>query len=68
MVLGDGRLTSACLLLRRGKKKKEQEKQDLHKRVWMDFEDGWQLRKHEHMYMYSPGYTVHKSNTENALS
>ena len=37
---------------RRGKKE-GQEKQDLHKRVWMVIEDGWHLDKHMHTHMYT---------------
>ena len=37
---------------RRGKKD-GQEKQGLHKRVWMDIEDGWHLHKHMHAHMYT---------------
>lgn len=38
---------------RRGKRE-GQEKQDLHKRVWMDIEDGWHLNKHMHAHMHGP--------------
>lgn len=35
-------------------KKEGQEKQELHKRVWMDIEDGWHLRKHMQAHQSSP--------------
>lgn len=56
---------------RRGKKE-GQEKQDLHKRVWMDIEDGWHFHKHMHAHMRRPTLAVpsaegseHKGNGVN---
>lgn len=46
-------LNAGCLLQRRGKKE-VQEKQDLHKRVGMDIEDGWHLHKHMNAHVHSP--------------
>lgn len=47
-----GVLNTGCLLQRRGKKE-GQEKQDLHKRVGMDIEDGWHLHKHTNAHIHS---------------
>lgn len=48
-----GVLNARCLLPGRGKKE-VQEKQDLHKRVEMDTEDGWHLHKHMNAHVHSP--------------
>lgn len=47
--MGVFKLWMSTLLERKGKKE-GQEKQDLHKRVWMDIEDGWHLNKHVHAH------------------
>lgn len=49
----DGRFMSAPK--ERREKKEGQEKQDLHKRVWMDIEDGWHLTQtHARTHIHSP--------------
>lgn len=47
--LGDGRFKRWMPASKeKGGKEEGQDKQDLHKRVWMDIKDGWHLHKHMH--------------------
>lgn len=60
VVLRDGYFK--CWMSAPEERKEVQEKQDLHKRVGMDIEDGWHLHKHINAHVHSPAVQVLRSS------